>query len=1045
VKFFLDLIAARLPLILAAARREVCPLPATIAPADDPGNEQPLAVGDAWGEPYRTYLIRVPLRVPESWDGGQATVHIQLSDYEDLSGPEALAYLNGEPLQGIDHFHREIVLGERARPGRDQELVLEAYNSRKPGPHILRALELVLVDEVTAGLYHDLRVLLGALRTMPDGSVTREQLGRVLEHAYRTLDLRRPGSDEFRRSAGEAREVLRAAYGKQGGQGDPRTVAVGHAHIDLAWLWPVSQTRRKGARTFSTVLRLMERYPDFRFVASQPALYEMVREDEPALYQQIRARIREGRWEPTGATWVEMDCNLTGGEALVRQFLFGQRYFRQQLGVESRLLWLPDVFGYSAALPQIMLGCGVDAFMTTKISWNEYNRIPHDTFRWRGIDGSEVLTHMVTSSDAQQAKAGGMYTYNGHFTPEEVAGNWRMYQDKGINDELLYLFGYGDGGGGPTADMLEAAERLDDLPGFMAVEQSSAGGYIRRLRERVWDNPDLPSWVGELYLEYHRGTYTSQAWIKRANRTAELLYREAELWSSLACLLDPETMDRRRDELSAGWRQILFNQFHDILPGSSVHQVYEDARVDFAWIIALGTQVRDAALADLAGAIRREVDSLLVFNPAPFYRDDLVEVEAADRPDVADTDGTPLDIQHVVGLDGVRRYLVPIHLPALGYECYPIGPWIEEEHKEELLISRETLENRFFRLTLDGNANIISLIDKRVGREVIRPGTLANRLIAFEDRPLHFDAWDIQIDYQDKPYPVDDVAEWRVVEEGPLRGGVEIVRRYEQSTIRQRILLHRDVPRIDFPTHVDWHERQTLLKVAFPVAVNSTRATFDIQWGNVERPTHWNTSWDWARFETCAHKWIDLSEGDYGVSLLNDCKYGHDVKDGTMRLTLIKSAISPDREADQGEHIFTYALLPHPGDWRQGETVKHAYLFNMPARAFLAPALPAGPLPDMDSLVQTERPGLVIETVKPAEDGNGLIVRVYDAHNTRGPATLRFQRAIASAEETNMLEERVGDVGYAEQELQFVVRPYGISTFRVRLAGDLESRSAPAS
>ena len=336
-------------------------------------------------------------------------------------------------------------------------------------------------------------------------------------------------------------------------------------------------------------------------------------------------------------------------------------------------------------------------------------------------------------------------------------------------------------------------------------------------------------------------------------------------------------------------------------------------------------------------------------------------------------------------------------------------------------------------LRLDEQANIVSLYDKRTGREVIAPGERGNRLIAFEDRPLNFDAWDVNIYYNDKPYPVDDVTSWRVVEEGPLRGGVEVVRRYGASTITQRILIHADIPRIDFPTRVDWRERQTLLKAAFPVTVNSPRATFDIQWGNVERPTHWNTSWDWARFETCAHKWIDLSEGDYGVSLLNDCKYGHDVKGHTMRLTLIKSGVFPDPEADQGLHELAFALLPHQGDWRTGETVRHAYLFNMPAAARLVPAQ-QGTLADAASLLSTNRPGLVIETVKPAEDGAGLIVRVYDAHNTRGPATLTFAREIVSAEETTMLEEPSGPADHAGRDLHFTVRPYGIATFRLRLA-----------
>ncbi|HEY7357728.1 MAG TPA: glycoside hydrolase family 38 C-terminal domain-containing protein, partial [Ktedonobacterales bacterium] len=457
-------------------------------------------------------------------------------------------------------------------------------------------------------------------------------------------------------------------------------------------------------------------------------------------------------------------------------------------------------------------------------------------------------------------------------------------------------------------------------------------------------------------------------------------------------------------------------------------------------IFALGERVRDNALDTLAGASPAEAQALFVLNPAPFPREDpceLVLPASASVPALVDERGQPLPVQEIRRDDAERRLLVGAAAPALGYRTLSIGAAAgpqEMAASEGLSVSRETLENRFFRLRLDERGQIASLYDKRAEREVIAPGEMGNALLAFEDRPLDFDAWDINIYYQDKSYPIDDVTSWQVVETGPLRGGVEVVRRYGKSTITQRILMYADTPRIDFPTVIDWHEQRTLLKAAFPVTINSPRATFDIQWGNVERPTHWNTSWDWARFESCAHKWADLSEGDYGVSLLNDCKYGYDVKGHTLRLTLLKSATSPDGGADQGRHEFAYALLPHQGDWRTGETVRHAYLFNMPATARLAAGPRAGAeTPAAMSLVTTDRPGLVIETVKAAENGDGIIVRLYEAHNTRGPAVLTFAREIISAEETNLLEEYAGPAEFAGRELRLHARPYGIQTFRVRL------------
>src|SRR5579883_2596168 len=448
MKFTIEMLAARLKDLLAASRRERIPLePARIACGAlrgaqqrdyDDSTWQQIAVGDRWGGAGQTCWLRIPLRLPDAWAGHNVVVHIQLGDYESITGPEALAYLDGVPVQGFDFHHRELFLDERVSPAEEHLLALEAFSSLHQAPQTLRALELVRIDPEAEALYHDMRVLHGALLTMPPESIERARLLRALEHAYHALDMRRPLSDDYLRPVSEARAILqREVYAPEPAADSPRIVAVGHAHIDLAWLWPVAQTRRKGARTFSTVLKLMEQYPAYHFVASQPALYQMVREDEPALYARVKERIAEGRWEPTGATWVEMDCNVAGAEALVRQFLYGKRFFREELGADPKVLWLPDVFGYSAAMPQIMTGCGVDYFMTTKISWNEYNRLPHDTFRWRGIDGTEVLTHMVTAPlNPQEQFISTMqpfYTYNAKFTPYDVAGNWRAYGDDARN------------------------------------------------------------------------------------------------------------------------------------------------------------------------------------------------------------------------------------------------------------------------------------------------------------------------------------------------------------------------------------------------------------------------------------------------------------------------------------------------------------------------------------------------------------------------------------------------------------------------------------
>ena len=671
-------------------------------------------------------------------------------------------------------------------------------------------------------------------------------------------------------------------------------------------------------------------------------------------------------------------------------------------------------------------------FMTTKISWSQYNQPVNDTFYWQGIDGTKVLTHFITTpSDTNWFK-----TYNGDVTPNSVKGTWDAYHQKDINDEVLLSFGYGDGGGGPTKEMLETARRLRDFPGAPQVSIGTADDYFRRLEERL-AGKRVPIWNGELYLEYHRGTYTTQGRNKRANRKSEVLYHSAELFGGLASML---SAGYPRDALSEGWRLILLNQFHDIIPGSSIGEVYVDSQAQYEEIRAYGEQ----ALADALSAIGTQVDlaggdpALVVFNPAPFDRTDLVSATLpADWSscEVVDSEGNPVPSQVVAGEAGAQVLFEASAVPACGYATYRVRPSAQAAAaptSSGVTVAGLTVENARYRTTFDARGLIVSLFDKQAAREVLPGGTVGNLFQTFEDKSMRFDAWDIDLFYQDKSTNLTEPAEIRVVETGPVRATLEVVRRYSRSTITQRVYCYAQTPRIDFETEVDWHEKHTLLKVAFPVDVRATEATYEIQFGNVQRPTHWNTSWDWARFETCAQKWVDLSEGDYGVSLLNDCKYGHDIKDNVIRLSLLKSPTSPDPHADEGRHRFTYSLLPHCGGWREG-TIPEAYGLNNPLTA-LWQEPHAGVLPASLSLVRSSRPNVVIETVKLAEDDDSLIVRVYEAYNQRGRATLTFARPIASAEEVNLLEETSGQVEIEGCELAFAYTPYQIRSFKVKLA-----------
>jgi alpha-mannosidase len=1037
-------------------RRELPPLrlapPGAGGPRAAAGTDwAEVPVGGQWGGYNQTAWLHGELVIPPEWAGEAVVLLVRLGDYTPLTGyvrlagPEALAYLDGAPFAGIDRFHAELLLAATARGDERQRLAIEAFSARVARPHTLLQYDLATRDPDAAALAADLAAAHDALSALEPAGADATLLGRALDAALARVDFRRPRSDDFYASLPAARAAFAAALAGYRHGSRPRIVATGHAHIDVAWLWPLAQTRRKAARTFATALRLMEQYPEYRFTQSQPQLYQYVKEDEPALWEQIKARVAEGRWEPTGAMWLEADTNIPSGESLVRQFVYGQRFFEAEFGRRSTLLWLPDVFGYSWALPQIMRGAGIGHFMTSKLSWNQYNRFPHDTFLWRGADGAEVLTHFITTPTAGQR----YFTYNGHMTAAEVGGTYREYAQKDINDELLYLFGWGDGGGGPTRAMLEAARRLGNMPGLPALEQGGAEAVFAAIEGRVRDPENaarLPVWEGELYFEYHRGTYTSQGRTKYAHRRAEVLLHEAELWSALA--------DLPAAPLDDPWRLLLLQQFHDILPGSSIDEVYADAERDLAAVARDAGAILADALDRLVATLDRPTAALVVWNATPWPRRDPVEcgVRGAEFGVVGD-DGGALTVQPLEGASGdggERRVLVgpPADgVPPLGYARWsaiddqpPASANPRTSGPAGLSVGERTLENRFYRLELDERGLIRSLRDKRVeaadgGREVIAAGQRGNRLIAFEDKPLNYDAWDIDIFYQEKPYPLEELESLRPIERGPLRGGVEIRRRFLGSTIVQRLLLYRDLPRIDFQTEIEWHEHQLLLKAAFPVAVRAGRATYEIQFGSVERPTHWNTSWDRARFEVCAQRWADLSEGDYGVALLNDGKYGHDIRGQVMRLTLLKSGISPDPDADQGRHAFAYSLLPHPGDWRAGEVVAHAAALNIPPRARLVPGGAGARREGRFSLVECDRPGLVIATVKPASDGRGVVLRLYEAYGTRGPATLRFAGAVAEAEECNLLEERVGEVERrGRRELRLAVRPYELKTLRVVLA-----------
>lgn len=979
---------------------------------------RPVSLGFRWGPVWSTAWFRLRGQIPSSFAGQEVVALIDTSS-------EALVWEGDSPSQGLDANRSDYWLTQSAVAGDPVELYVEAAGNHLfgisamgktdglasiPEPFELKQAHLACFHRPYWDLYHDFRVLLGVLKALPENEPRRAQILYTLNQCVNACLMGK--------SPEEARQILAPALALPARASSHQVSAIGHAHIDVAWLWPLRETIRKCARTFSTALRYMERYPDYKFGQSQPQLYAFVKEHYKNLYQRIRKAVAEGRWEPVGAMWVEADCNLPSGESLVRQILHGKRFFMEEFGLETDVLYLPDVFGYSAALPQILKKARIHFFMTQKLSWNQFNKFPHHTFWWQGIDGTRIFAHFLPAD-----------TYNGSFAPEQLARAERNFQESDRASRWLYLFGHGDGGGGPTQEMLETAKRVKNLDGVPRVEQEFARHFFQRAAEEA---KDLPVWVGELYLELHRGTYTTQAKNKWLNRRCEFLLRDAEFYASLC----PDGLSSYpASALDRCWKLVLLNQFHDVIPGSSIGWVYEDSRKQYAEVMETGERLVEQALHTLNARIDTQAlqRPVVVWNSLSRPHFDVVSlpVEEGMPQSVVDSDGFRYPVQ-VVEEGGQKKLLFVAEAPPHGYAVYDLSDEAPGEAPlTQVSVGDRHLENGLIRVALDDNGLLTSVYDKQRGREVLVPGQKANVLQLFDDHPISSDAWDVDLFYAEAGRDLVEAESIRVVESGPVRGAIEVVRRFGQSTVRQQIRLVAHSARVDFVTEVDWHESHKLLKASFPVNIHAQRATFEIQYGHVDRPTHRNTSWEMARFEVVGHKWVDLSEGNYGVALLNNGKYGHDVQGNTLRISLLRAPKSPDPNADMGQHHFTYALYPHRGGVRFGDVATEAYRLNVPLRAMRLDAHP-GERPLEHSFLSVDSGDVFIEAVKRAEKGDAWVVRLYEAHNTRGPVTLTVPWPIQEAYLADLMEDPIQPVPVQEGRIRLEVQPFEIVTLLLR-------------
>jgi alpha-mannosidase len=935
-----------------------------------------VALGEQLGPRWSTFWCEVEATVPEEWAG-------QRVDLQFSSHSEATLWVDGRSIQGLNAGptgdRSDAVLARSARAGERLAFHVEIacngkFGQLDPGPYatiepvVLDRCEIARFDEPAWRLFHDLDVLrqLGAEHASGLDAALAGRLLSELNRFCNTWD----AAD--RTTWDDAAAILAGLYENTNGSYTHEVSAIGHAHIDTAWLWPLAETYRKCVRTFSSQTAYMDEYPEYRFACSQAQQYAWVKERNPDLYARILERAERGQFVPVGGSWIEPDCNIPSGESLVRQFLLGQAFFEREFGRRCREFWNPDVFGYNGQLPQIMRGAGIDRFLTQKLSWNQFNKPRHHTFRWEGIDGTSVLTHFPPAD-----------TYNGSASVEEIRRSAADFHDHDRSRSSFLLFGYGDGGGGPTKTMLETLRRVGDLQGVPRVAQRTSEEFFSELERTT---TDLPVLIGELYFELHRGTYTSQAAVKRANRRCELLLHELELLGAIAHWRG--LYEYPHAELGGLWELLCLNQFHDIIPGSSIAEVYADSHRDYAEIERRGEQLRETLVGALAAP-----GELRPLNTLAIPRRAVVQAESGP----------------------IFATAAPF---ASGLSELPSAPVTLRESENGFV-----LENARLRAELGRDGRLSALVHRASGRQVLTgPG---NALELYEDIPVQWEAWDVDPFHLETRRDCPPAHAARVLGESPLRVEIAFDHRIgERSTGTQIVRLDADSGRLEFDWTVDWHESQKLLKVCFPVDVHSPNATYEMQFGTVERPTHFTTTFDLARFEVPGHRWSDLSEHGFGVALLTDSKYGYSTFGNELRISLLRAPKMPDETADMGEHRFRYAVFPHEGGWQDGGVVAEALDLNLPMR--MEPVA-------LESVFSLDTTDLVLDTVKLAEREDALVLRLYETHGGRGRARLAIGVDASSATRANLLEDPQGEaLSLVGSGLELDYRPYEIITLLLR-------------
>jgi len=984
-------------------------------------NWSSICVGDQWGDEGYSAIFRRQVKVPPEFTGKKTALRI-------FVGGDSLLSINGKPYHGVDPFHHEVVLADCSKGGEVFDLELEsyiAYHDESEYPLTFAVAELVSIDTDVNNAYYD---VLAARKILDIKDIDPELSDYVCNYIWEPLKkipLQERNRKELRNSILNASAQIRdSLYKNHHFQVEGLMHLVGHSHLDVVFMWPYREFIRKIARTHTTVLRLMEQYPEFRFSQSQAKIFADMKKYYPEIFLEVKKRVAEGRWEMIGAFWVEPDCNLISGESFVRQILFGQKFWQEEFGVRSRSCWQPDVFGLSWCMPQILAKSGIKYFLTNKmVVWNDTNNWTKNTFWWEGMDGSQVLAIVPP----------------GHFVgtvePDMVDLQWRNFSDKQTIGETIHIYGWGDGGSGPDEEMIELTQRYRNFPGLVKTAISSAEEAFDSINNKAKDTK-LPVIRDELYLEAHRGTFTNKARLKKLNRQMEFLYREAEIFASFACL---EGKPYPTDELQNGWEKLLTNQFHDSLPGTHVNSAYHDLLEEYEKIRSIGEKVRDNSLMTLMnnhtnGVKNQNKTNLVVFNSLLHSRNDFltVPVNMLNECVIADSETGVLQQQKIIDLDGTEKALVRIpEIPPVGYRVFNL---IKEDSSinisTNVKVTSNSLENDLIKATFNNNGELASFFDKENCREVLVEGQLGNRFQMYEDTPGRYEAWDLAPSYIEHEIDIPSDGTLVIDEKGPVRSSLLLEKNVGDSKIYQRISLCAGIRHLLFETKIDWVERQRFLKVAFPFEIQTRHATYDIAFGNITRANHSNTSYDAAKFEVPAHLWADLSQTDYGVSLLNNCKYGYDADGKILRLSLLKGATYPDPESDKETHYFVYALYPHKDGWREANTINEALNLNNP---LFSRSIKECNLEKKYSFIQCNSSTITLEAIKKAEDGEDLIIRLVERYTTHRKIQLFFDRPVKKAWACNLMEEKEEELSVNSHIIDLVTKPHEIVTIRVLL------------